>query len=211
MKKQTKIAIIASSILVVVGAAAILYDKLVISYNPNNMVVTEKEGSVTASAQNAVNQPGQAQNVSNEASAETTKAPDFTVQDMEGNPVNLYSMVGKPVIVNFWASWCPPCKHEMPDFEAAYKKYGEEVNFMMVNMTDGGRETIETAKEYIEGQGYTFPLYFDTNQNAAITYGVSAIPTTYFIDSQGNLAAYAAGAITAAHLEQGVSMIKGAN
>ena len=80
---------------------------------------------------------------------------------------------------------------------------------MMVNMTDGGRETVETAKKYIADQGYTFPIYFDTEQEAAYTYGVSAIPTTYFINAQGIPVAYAAGAITAAHLEQGIAMMNG--
>lgn len=213
MKKQTKIAIIAGVMLVVVGAAAILYEKLVLNYSPDNMVYTTETGNVAATATNASNPAsGNATaNASGEVQQEIQKAPDFTVIDMNGNNVNLHSMEGKPVIVNFWASWCPPCKQEMPDFEAAYKKYGSEIQFMMVNMTDGGRETVETAKKYIADQGYTFPLYFDTKQDAAMTYGVSAIPTTYFIDAQGIPVAYAAGAITSAHLEQGIAMMKGEN
>ena len=201
MKKQTKVAIIAGSILVVVGAAAVLYEKLLLSFAPQTMVVTEEAGSVSP-AQSSTSQEGQEE-------GSTIQAPNVTILDAAGKEVQLHSLVGKPIILNFWASWCPPCKQEMPDFEAAYKEYGSEIQFMMVNMTDGGRETISSAKEYIASQGYSFPVYFDTKQEAAIEYGVSAIPTTYFINAQGNIIAYAAGAITAQHLEQGISMMQG--
>ena len=200
MKKQTKVAIIAGSILVVVGAAAVLYEKLMLSFAPQTMVVTEEAGSVSP-AQSSTSQEGQEE-------SSTIQAPNVTILDAAGKEVQLHSLVGKPIILNFWASWCPPCKQEMPDFEAAYKEYGSEIQFMMVNMTDGGRETISSAKEYIASQGYSFPVYFDTKQEAAIEYGVSAIPTTYFINAQGNIIAYAAGAITAQHLEQGISMMQ---
>ena len=200
MKKQTKVAIIAGSILVVVGAAAVLYEKLVLSFAPQTMVVTEEAGNVSP-AQGSSSQEDQTE-------APTIQAPNVTILDASGKEVQLQSLVGKPIILNFWASWCPPCKQEMPDFEAAYKKYGTDIQFMMVNMTDGGRETIATAEKYIASQGYSFPVYFDTKQEAAIEYGVSAIPTTYFINAQGHIIAYAAGAITAQHLEQGISMMQ---
>ena len=200
MKKQTKVAIIAGSILVVVGAAAVLYEKLVLSFAPQTMVVTEEAGNVSP-AQGSSSQEDQIE-------APTIQAPNVTLLDASGKEVQLQSLVGKPIILNFWASWCPPCKQEMPDFEAAYKKYGSDIQFMMVNMTDGGRETIATAEKYIASQGYSFPVYFDTKQEAAIEYGVSAIPTTYFINAQGHIIAYAAGAITAQHLEQGISMMQ---
>ena len=200
MKKQTKVAIIAGSILVVVGAAAVLYEKLVQGFAPQTMVVTEEAGNVSP-AQGSSSQ-------ANQTEAPTIQAPNVTILDASGKEVQLQSLVGKPIILNFWASWCPPCKQEMPDFEAAYKKYGTDIQFMMVNMTDGGRETIATAEKYIASQGYSFPVYFDTKQEAAIEYGVSAIPTTYFINAQGHIIAYAAGAITAQHLEQGISMIQ---
>ena len=200
MKKQTKVAIIAGSILVVVGAAAVLYEKLVQGFAPQTMVVTEEAGNVSP-AQGSSSQEDQTED-------SAIQAPNVTILDASGKEVQLQSLVGKPIILNFWASWCPPCKQEMPDFEAAYKKYGTDIQFMMVNMTDGGRETITTAEKYIASQGYSFPVYFDTKQEAAIEYGVSAIPTTYFINAQGHIIAYAAGAITAQHLEQGISMMQ---
>jgi thiol-disulfide isomerase/thioredoxin len=135
------------------------------------------------------------------------KAPDFTVLDREGNEVRLSDFVGKPIVLNFWASWCPPCKAELPDFEAAAKKHGGNVTFLMVNMTDGKRETVDVACNFVDGAGYTFPVYFDTQYEAAYNYGVSSIPQTYFIDAEGCVVAYATGMISGSQLEQGIGMI----
>ena len=133
--------------------------------------------------------------------------PDFTILDMDGNEVKLSDFFGKPIVLNFWASWCPPCKAELPDFEEACKRYEGKVTFLMVNLTDGKRETVEVAKEYVASQGYTFPVYFDTKYEAAYVYGVSSIPQTYFINADGSLEARASGMISAARLEEGIGMI----
>ncbi len=140
-----------------------------------------------------------------ETAADT--ASDFTMLDMEGNEVKLSDFFGTPIVLNFWASWCPPCKAELPDFEEACKRYEGKVTFLMVNLTDGQRETVEVAKSYIASQGYTFPVYFDTKYEAAYTYGVSSIPQTYFINADGSLEARATGMISAAQLEKGIGMI----
>ena len=144
---------------------------------------------------------------SSDNESELSKAPNFTVYDLAGNEVNLTDFFGKPIIVNFWASWCGPCQMEMPDFDSAFTAYKEEIEFLMVNMTDGSRETIEEASSFIEEKGYTFPLYYDTEYSAAITYSVSSLPTTYFIDADGNLIAHARGAIDANTLQRGIDMI----
>ena len=140
-----------------------------------------------------------------ETAADT--APDFTMLDMEGNEVKLSDFFGTPIVLNFWASWCPPCKAELPDFDDACKKYEGKVTFLMVNLTDGQRETVEVAKSYIASQGYTFPVYFDTKYEAAYTYGVSSIPQTCFINADGSLEARATGMISATQLEKGIGMI----
>ncbi len=142
-----------------------------------------------------------------DAAPEPELAPDFLVYDSEGQAVQLSDLRGKPVVVNFWASWCSPCKMEMPDFEDAFLTYGEDVHFMMVNMTDGGRETLESARAFVEEQGYTFPVYYDTELSAAITYAVNAIPSSYFIDADGRAVAWAAGMLNRETLQKGIDMI----
>ena len=134
-------------------------------------------------------------------------APDFEMVDRDGNRIKLSDMRGKPVVLNFWASWCGPCKSEMPDFEEAYKEYGGDITFMIVNLTDGKNETVDTAQAFIYSQGYTFPVYFDTDSNGAAAYGVSSIPVTYFIDAQGYLVAYGRGALNGETLKSGIDML----
>ncbi len=134
-------------------------------------------------------------------------APNFTVENAEGEEVSLHDFFGKPIVMNFWASWCGPCKMEMPDFQEAYEKYGDEITFLMVNMTDGVQETKKSATEHIEKAGYTLPIYFDTKQDAAYTYSVYSLPTTFFLNEKGEAVAYAQGMIDAQTLQTGIDMI----
>ena len=186
---------------------------------------TEADGATDASQTDASETPSSGTTADNEASAgqatgntsepdtsESTEqalsmAPDFTVYDGDGNPVNLSDFIGKPVILNFWASWCGPCKNEMPDFEAAYQEYGDKIHFIMVNCTDGYRETVESAKKFIANQGYTFPVYYDMDSDAAYTYGASSIPMTFFIDAEGHAVAYKPGMLDQEILQIGIDMI----
>ena len=137
-----------------------------------------------------------------------TKAPDFTVSDGKGNSVKLSDMAGKPVVLNFWASWCPPCKIEMPDFNKIYKETGNEIQFMMVDLVDGQRETVETGARYVREQGFSFPVYFDTRQEGAYAYGIRSIPTTFFIDKDGYIVTGAQGAINEEILRRGIELIR---
>ena len=136
-------------------------------------------------------------------------APDFTLYDIDGNTYKLSDFRGKPVLLNFWASWCGPCQMEMPDFQKFYESHGDKVHFVIVNLTDGQQETVESASAFIEEKGYTFPVYYDTDIDAAMKYGVSAVPVSYFIDAEGNFVAWAQGALSADMLQQGMDMLLG--
>ncbi len=144
------------------------------------------------------------------AETEVFMAPDFTVEDAQGETVALSDLRGKPVVLNFWASWCPPCRGEMPEFHTVYEELGAEVHFMMVNLTDGRRETVEAAGDYIAQEGFSFPLYFDTTGEAAQTYEVYSIPTTFFIDADGVFVTYAQGRLDEETLRYGIGLLTGA-
>ena len=178
MKKWTWI-VIAVVLAGLIGGASVLYNQLSVDFAPQQMV--------TQPVQNL--------------------APDFTVTDKDGNEVKLSDFFGKPIVLNFWASWCGPCQYEMPDFEEAYKELGEDVAFLMVNLTDGYSETVSSAKSFLEGAGYTFPVYFDTLSEGAKTYQVYSIPCTYFLDRNGSLVTRNMGMITGDALRQGIDLI----
>ena len=144
----------------------------------------------------------------NNTDSENIAAPDFTMTDKDGNEVKLSNFSGKPIVLNFWASWCGPCQMEMPDFEEMYKTYGEEVQFVMVNMTDGSQETVESAAQFITEKGYTFPVYYDTKMEGAYYYRVYSLPTTYFIDAQGYVSASNKGMISGENLQKGIEAIR---
>ena len=142
---------------------------------------------------------------------ETVKntAPDFTVFDKDGKPVRLSEMFGRPIVINFWATWCPPCKRELPDFEKLYKEYGDRVVFMMVNLTDGQRDTVAGTKRFVSGKGYTFPVYFDTQDSGGSAYHIVSIPQTVFIDRNGNVYKTHIGAMSEATLRLYIDALLG--
>lgn len=122
-------------------------------------------------------------------------APDFTVEDGQGEAVNLSDFFGKPIVLNLWATWCPPCAGELPAFDRAWADYGDQVQFLMVNLTDGDRETVDGVKAYVEEAGYSFPVYYDTQLSAATAYGANSIPMTILIDTHGVIVAGQVGAV----------------
>ena len=124
----------------------------------------------------------------------------ITFQDGNGKILALNDLKGKVVFINFWATWCPPCKSEMPDFDRVYADYGDDVVFMMINMTDGSRDTVESAAAFVADNGYSFPVYYDCDLNAAYTYGVSSIPMTVLVGADGNIIGVQVGALNEAQL-----------
>lgn len=222
MKGNKTFFVLALVFVLLLGGAYVFYQRLSSGQGSDNLAIagsSAQSGESSSSSSSAPGSSGSSQNSSGstdsqssqssqeEEEPELTPAPDFTVYDKEGNEVHLSDFVGKPIVLNFWASWCSPCKSEMPDFNQAYLDYGEEVQFLMVNMTDGSRETVESASAFIEEQGYEFPVFYDTDYDAALTYGAYALPTTYFIDAEGYGVAWAQSALSAENLQKGLDMI----
>ncbi len=134
------------------------------------------------------------------------KAPDFTVYTADGSTVKLSDLLGKPTVVNFWASWCGPCRGELPDFQTVWAEMGDDVNFVMVNLT-GGSDTQAAAEKLIAAQGYTFPVYFDVDNDAATAYSIFSIPVTVFIDAEGNLISSRIGMMDEQALRDRIALI----
>ena len=178
--------------LLLVGAGA-LYRGLLEDYAPETEFVEDESGQ---NEQDDVE-------INNEAS---NMAVDFTVENAAGEEVTLSSFIGKPIVLNFWATWCYYCRVEMGDFNTAYRE-NPDVVFLMINATDGVRETVWTAHEYIRGEGYEFLVYFDTEGTALSKYGVAGLPTTVFIDKEGNIVSRANGMLDLETLKQGIERI----
>lgn len=218
MNKYMKFALAAIAFVFFLVGIYFSYDRMSGWYKPQqNLVAGNKESSEqpkTAQEPMSTNVSGEeaeAEGEEAEASAseeeQSILAMDFTMEDAAGEEVTLFDYVGKPIVLNFWASWCGPCKAEIPDFQAAYEKYDGEIEFLMVNLTDGVQETRKSAMDFIEEQGYTLPFYFDTGMQGAYTYSVYSLPMTFFINAEGQVTAYAQGMIDAETLETGISMI----
>ena len=136
------------------------------------------------------------------AEGKTTSAPSFTLQRLEGDgSVRLESLRGKVVVINFWASWCEPCKKEMPRLEQAWQRYrGRGVTFIGVNTTDFTGD----AQRFVDRYRLTFPVVRDGNGRVLAKYGGLPIPWTYFVNREGLIVGYIRGEVTAEALEDGL-------
>lgn len=109
-------------------------------------------------------------------------APSFTLNDLEGRPVSLADYKGKVVLLNFWATWCEPCKKEMPEIQAAYEQYKDQ-GFVVLGINFG--ENPDPTVSFVHHGRLTFPVLLDRRANIAERYGVINLPVTFFINGDG--------------------------
>ena len=225
MEQKKTIIIVIVVFALLMAVAVPLYNRLSRDAQPDQLITLpqQENPTETPTTQPAATKPEETQptnppetpttqptNPSENPTTQPTEPPvtlkyDFTVVDGNGKSVKLSDYVGKPIVLNFWASWCGPCKSEMPEFQQVFAEMGEQVQFLMVNATVS--DTMADAKSFINQYGYTFPVVFDTRGEALYTYGVDAFPTTFFLDKTGTVAGYAVGAISKDTLLKGIDMI----
>lgn len=138
------------------------------------------------------------ENTEAQENTELPPAIDFTLQDQYGNTHTLSEYKGKTVFLNFWGTWCPPCRREMPDIQELYETYeqeGEEALVVLGIAAPGlGQEkSEEEIKSFLEENGYTYPVVMDTTGEIFTAYGITSFPTTFMIDRDGNVFGYASG------------------
>lgn len=150
-------------------------------------------------------------NIQNSESSKIKKkvmATDFVVYDENLKEVKLSDYKGTPVVLNFWASWCPPCKSEMPGFNEMSRKYNEDkIAILMIDLTDGQRETMDQAKAFIQENNYKMKVLFDNEMDAAKKYNISSIPRTIFIDKDGYIFQDYTGAMSEEELESQIKLL----
>lgn len=123
--------------------------------------------------------------------AEGAKAPDFELKTLDGKQVKLSDLQGKKVILNFWATWCPPCKAEMPEMQKYYEEIDSDVVILAVNI-----DPQLNVQEFVDENHITFPIPLDEEDEVNTIYQVISIPTTYFIDTKGIIREKHIGAMT---------------
>lgn len=135
-------------------------------------------------------------------------APNFKLPTLSGEELELYQNDGKPTVVNFWATWCPPCKYEMPYFQKLYEQYDTKINVIMVNQTAMERKE-EDIGSYLKKNKFTFPVVLDRLQNGSVVgidqYQLFSIPATFIVDENGKIVHQFMGAISE---EQLLSAVK---
>lgn len=177
--KKSLLILLASIILV--GVSFYTVSTYMSSTSENKTSVEDADNSITSqsNSNNESNRP-----IGINPSVSKTKAINFNLKDLDGNEVSLSSLKGKKVFLNFWATWCPPCKAEMPEIE---KLYQETKDSDLVIITVDIGESLDTVKPFVESNKYNFKVLLDPEQSVATKYNISSIPTSYFIDADGNI------------------------
>ena len=188
MKQKRPILLLAASLILLLAAAGALYQNLSRQIAP---VQPEPENAALSVAE----------------PVEDTRrpAPDFTVFDSDGSEVHLSDYAGKPVVLGFWATWCPSCRRELPVFQELIPEYAD-VSFLLVNITSE-EASQEAVISFLEENGYSFPAFFDPDASAMDAYVAYSLPVTYFISGDGKITHQVLGSLNRTTLQEGIALI----
>jgi len=171
--------------------ATILIGVSVFTVNAYNASGSKANTSVEDTDQNDTTQ-NNASTKTIEINPNVTEAIDFTLKDLDGKELKLSDLKGKKVFLNFWATWCPPCKAEMPEIEKLYQET-KDTDLVIVAVEIG--EPLDTVKSFIDSNKYSFKVLLDSDQSVASNYNITSIPTSFFIDEEGNIVSKRVGAM----------------
>lgn len=172
------------AIVLMVGGAIYTVNNYNKTTSPSNYDTKDTQSSSNKSNTNSSSNKPTAEPVGINQDSIKMKATDFKLKDLNSNELSLSDLRGKKVFLNFWATWCPPCKAEMPEIE---KLYQETKNSDLVILAVDIGEPLSDVKTFIDQNNYNFKVLLDSNQKVAAQYGISAIPTSFFIDKEGNI------------------------
>lgn len=174
------------------GGVILLIVGFIMFFRGSNSLLEEQKGKINNST--SINE-----NITKDTEDEEVQAPNFTLIDQYGKIHDLKSYKGKTVFLNFWATWCPPCREEMPNIESIYIEYGENKNEVVIlgvaAPSLGNEGSTEDIIKFLKDNGYSFPVLFDNGGKVMNSYNISALPTTFIIDKDGNIKGYVPGAM----------------
>jgi len=203
-KKSRNLIILVLSFVALIVVASVAYNQLrdstpSVSFTPQ--VVAVPGSDAKPKVQTNISEPvpakaeeiqtkevGQEPTATTQGPEEEPRMPNIPLFTLDGNETTFAQVSqGKPVVINYFASWCPPCKQELPHFQKAYDTYKDQISFIFLDALDGQRETLETVKAFIRDFPFTGPVYYDEGLFAYI-FQTSSLPTTVFINADGTLA-----------------------
>jgi peroxiredoxin len=156
-------------------------------------------GLITFSRSSPGSQPGE----TSSAAGAKRAAPDFTLPDLNGTQVSLSQFRGQPVVVNFWATWCPPCREEIPRLADAYQREKDGVVFIAIS-----DEPADVVGSFVKKNAIPYVNLLDSDDRVSTAYGIRALPTTLFISRDGEIEVYYTGGMSARIIEEGLRRIK---
>ena len=185
--KKNNVLLWALLLVVIIGGGFFLSQKLDSEKNEIDLNAENENADSNTSTDNNL------ESIQNYIEVDKTLLPEFKLKDENDNEVSINDFYGKFVVLNFWASWCPPCKAEMPDLQKLHNEFEEKDDYVLlsVNLTDGQRETKAKADKFISDNNYDFNLLYDYDGIAFNLFNVQSVPSTFFIDEKG----YAKGLI----------------